>query len=333
MSAHQSMSRARNLSARIRRSRAAFTLVELLVVIAIIGMLMALLLPAVNAAREAGRRNTCQNNIRQVALALKNYESVRQTMPGVANYKPSQGDTSGTLYARPLLYEIAPQLERNDIYETLNRENYVDHIPPTTTNPPLPFLALMVCPSDFQNTGPVTAYVYNYGHASAGPNRVRNKANGIFDDANPQFNFSTPLSFVNTADGETQTVMLSENIDARFWIDIDPLRVTFAWQDVQPVDYIRVNINRNKGLSINTANDDLIWDFCRPSSNHPQVVNVAYCDAHVRPINDSIDYGVWVAMMAPKHSQATALSNQPVQNVLAQGTPLRLYLFDESHVP
>src|SRR4029079_15185041 len=58
-----------------------FTLVELLVVIAIIGLLVALLLPAIQAAREAARRSQCKNNLKQIGLALHNYERARGTFP------------------------------------------------------------------------------------------------------------------------------------------------------------------------------------------------------------------------------------------------------------
>jgi len=75
---------------RFRRGRAGFTLVELLVVIAIIGILVGLLLPAVQAAREAARRMQCGNNIRQIGIALHNFESARRRLP------PSSVNLSGT---------------------------------------------------------------------------------------------------------------------------------------------------------------------------------------------------------------------------------------------
>jgi prepilin-type N-terminal cleavage/methylation domain-containing protein len=65
----------------IRRAETGFTLVELLVVIAIIGILVALLLPAIQAAREAARRSQCSNNLRQIGLGILNFESARSELP------------------------------------------------------------------------------------------------------------------------------------------------------------------------------------------------------------------------------------------------------------
>src|SRR5690606_14857847 len=72
--------------ARRPRRISGFTLVELLVVIAIIGVLVALLLPAVQAAREAARRTTCQNNMKNTALAVLNYEGTFKTFPNGTNF-------------------------------------------------------------------------------------------------------------------------------------------------------------------------------------------------------------------------------------------------------
>lgn len=92
-----------------RRSlRNAFTLVELLVVIAIIGILVGLLLPAVQAAREAARRMSCGNNIKQINLALHNYESTHKKLPFGWN-------THGTLWSAMIL----PYMEQTTLYDTL----------------------------------------------------------------------------------------------------------------------------------------------------------------------------------------------------------------------
>lgn len=87
-----------------RRIRVAFTLVELLVVIAIIGILVALLLPAVQAAREAARRSSCANNARQVVLAVHNFESALRTFPASRN---GAGGWSAQVVLLPYLEESA----------------------------------------------------------------------------------------------------------------------------------------------------------------------------------------------------------------------------------
>jgi prepilin-type N-terminal cleavage/methylation domain-containing protein/prepilin-type processing-associated H-X9-DG protein len=83
----------------VRRARRAFTLVELLVVIAIIGILVALLLPAIQAAREAARRAQCTNNLKQIALAMLNFENQQKQLPrGTYNYLDSTGNGTAPPY-------------------------------------------------------------------------------------------------------------------------------------------------------------------------------------------------------------------------------------------
>ena len=85
-----------HLSGRLYPKQRAFTLVELLVVIAIVGILVALLLPAVQAAREAARRTQCVNNLKQLALGMQNYESANRHYP--AAYITTDPKTNGSSY-------------------------------------------------------------------------------------------------------------------------------------------------------------------------------------------------------------------------------------------
>jgi prepilin-type N-terminal cleavage/methylation domain-containing protein/prepilin-type processing-associated H-X9-DG protein len=136
-----------------RKRLRAFTLVELLVVIAIIGILVALLLPAIQAAREAARRTQCQNQLRQQAIAVLNYEiSKREMPPGVIKDNPA-GSTAGDYY-HGWSHDIMPFAE-----DATLRALYVNNIPitaPPSSDPKVmqavqfreSFVPLYHCPSD-----------------------------------------------------------------------------------------------------------------------------------------------------------------------------------------
>lgn len=102
---------------KVRKSRIAFTLVELLVVIAIIGILIAMLLPAVQAAREAARRMTCKNNLKQISLAVLNYETANGAFPA-AGVTPG-GCCSNYSYGTWTI-EILPFMGQGTLYDLYN---------------------------------------------------------------------------------------------------------------------------------------------------------------------------------------------------------------------
>jgi prepilin-type N-terminal cleavage/methylation domain-containing protein len=127
-----------------------FTLVELLVVIAIIGILVGLLLPAVQAAREAARRMSCSNNLRQITLALMNYESANKTFPMAVVYgngKHPRPWTADVPFARPYhhtwLSAILPQMEQQSLYSNTNFNLPAWGQPIVSTLVPA-----LLCPSD-----------------------------------------------------------------------------------------------------------------------------------------------------------------------------------------
>jgi prepilin-type N-terminal cleavage/methylation domain-containing protein len=105
------------------RTRPGFTLVELLVVIAIIGVLVALLLPAVQAAREAARRSSCGNNMRQLGIAVHNFHDIRNRLPpgGAVDQMPEFGThPTGTQWGSSWFVYILPYMEQNPMYEQFN---------------------------------------------------------------------------------------------------------------------------------------------------------------------------------------------------------------------
>jgi prepilin-type N-terminal cleavage/methylation domain-containing protein/prepilin-type processing-associated H-X9-DG protein len=140
---------------RYRRSKG-FTLIELLVVISIIAVLIALLLPAVQQAREAARRTQCKNNLKQLGLALMNYESSANVFP------PARIDLAGPpLYQTSWTTLCLPMLDQTNVYNTYNFNlTWADplNVPATSTKIPV-----FVCPSGPSNRATPPPTVLNGG--------------------------------------------------------------------------------------------------------------------------------------------------------------------------
>jgi prepilin-type N-terminal cleavage/methylation domain-containing protein/prepilin-type processing-associated H-X9-DG protein len=135
----------RNRSLRIPHG---FTLVELLVVIAIIGTLIALLLPAINAAREAGRRTQCANNLRQIGIALLAFEDANRTFPAGSSYGKSTGCPTWSA-------AILPFMEHHSVYDALHLNKPIydasNQVAVTT------IIRTYVCPTDRESKKPILA--------------------------------------------------------------------------------------------------------------------------------------------------------------------------------
>ena len=126
--------------ARPRNGRSAFTLVELLVVIAIIGVLVALLLPAVQAAREAARRMQCTNNLKQIGLALLNYENANKALPPGSGYgRPEKVPT--------WMVRLFPFFEQQGISTQYNFADYANS-PANSLLAKSVTIPMLICPSD-----------------------------------------------------------------------------------------------------------------------------------------------------------------------------------------
>src|SRR4051794_3321671 len=203
--------------------RAAFTLVELLVVIAIIGILVALLLPAIQAAREAGRRATCQNTIRQWGVAMQNYHSARNRLP----------EATRTDVRRVWVVYTWPYVESAGHAALFDQKVHFWQPPNTITSTFDGVYAkqepIYYCPSDRPNamwTGDIYwrcrgNWVLNWGNMMqpsdpADPLQLPKLGLAPFGYQVPTDKFSQPRSpsFKDFTDGTSHTMLISETVSA-----------------------------------------------------------------------------------------------------------------------
>ncbi|MCR9117252.1 MAG: DUF1559 domain-containing protein, partial [bacterium] len=183
------------------RKRAGFTLVELLVVIAIIGVLIALLLPAVQAAREAARRSSCQNNLKQLGLAIHTHHDVNGRMP-----KGSFGWTGSTWgpLRTPFVKHLLPFIEQGNRYD-LYDESISWHVQPTANKEIIcGYMKVWHCPSDesIQHNEYVKG---NYG-VNWGPRTFHDTSSA----AEGAFALNYGPRFADITDGTSNTLAMME---------------------------------------------------------------------------------------------------------------------------
>lgn len=321
-----------------RHIRRGFTLVELLVVITIISMLMALLLPAVQSARESGRRATCMNNQQQIGKAMLAYESGLGEFPG---YKETVG-------GRDISWEILlfPHLEANDVYAGWRDASTL------STALPTPQLPVFICASDTtvqrRAGNPATSYVVNTGTPdaatftnTAGNTVPEGPAMGVFH--NRKDSLVTPagdprvvmtLDYLTQRDGSTNTLMVSENLQATLWAPKDSSGAVrpavepdlgFIWSWPVPGSTvpqlkggtaIGIPFGINEDLAAEAVASGSIpaggMEFARASSRHPGIVVATFCDGHTRAIREGIDYLTYKHLMTPD-GKAAGLAYEDTQ--------------------
>ena len=306
-----------------------FTLVELLVVIAIIGILMGLLLPAVQNAREAGRRTTCFNNLYQMAFAATRHSDTNGFIPGWRN----AASTSGQFYGWPVL--LLPFLERRDLSTALTA------VAPSVSAK-TSYLNIYLCPTSPPESQ-ADAWISYAGNAGYGSklevtaSGIDGKGNGVMVDTSLPGNQSNRIDvdYVSNGDGASNTLVLTEKCGTRVtklpkWSNqisvppTNPISLTDVSATSSTYSSIPVFLFAGSAATTNwtppsgVVGSSNTTDDRFPSSNHPGGVGVAFCDGHVLFLKSSVDITTYVQMMTSSSEQSYAPNLTPYNEALLQ---------------
>ncbi len=317
-------------------SRRGFTLVELLVVIAIIGVLVALLVPAVNSAREIARNAECKNNMRQLAQAMRSHESEKLYFPGRINFV-----LSNTSQQIPVSWmtKLLPYTEAGNVWDNVLQQNVtltnwnsvLDGIANPTAVPAGAWytteLALASCPSDprLSQLGARLSYVVNAGIWDRDLGNSMEQWNDLpANGVSHMIPYNTTRNRVDAAyisknDGTKDTILLSENVNAVSWPMLEESATAIVWtpqdawlpqeQDLTPGRQYAINKGQERYLDeqlleLSRSNPSTLVSIARPSSNHSNGVNVAFCDGHVEFIAEDIHPWVYARRLSVSKNNA-----------------------------
>jgi prepilin-type N-terminal cleavage/methylation domain-containing protein len=283
---------------------AAFTLVELLVVIAIIGILIALLLPAIQAAREAGRRAQCQNNLKQHGLGLLLYLDENKEFP-VGNVNPSDGITGGWwgFQAR-----ILPFLESKNVYAFCNFNTtgmdcfgWIAQQQANGIKIGTMIMAYHKCPDDPLTNPPAiyqlgnnggdygcTNYLGSLGSLSAPNPNDPDPQKRFFNGLLPSGNYSCVVALKKVSDGASHTLLMGER-----GVSNDLYGWPYCGWGSNGTGMGDNLMTTENGLSKGLPDNNHNWHYW---SYHPRTAQFLFGDGSARPLSYDLDNGVFQAI-------------------------------------
>lgn len=309
----------------MQTKRRAFTLVELLVVIAIIGVLVALLLPAVQSAREAARRNSCSNNLKQISLAMHNFESQFKQLPA------GEYAQAGYLSAHAFLANF---FEQSGVYNQLDLTKGPFDVPNSTAARGQP--KFLVCPSD-PLPGKSELMSWTNYHSNCGTWVRLTGWDGVFGPSKRTIGGAMgpgPIRFSEISDGLSNTAAFSEVVNgvgsakspnSRFDCYTFPgfpsgtaqaIRTQFQNRSWQTSEVPWTGTWRWRGYPWTEGSPWRTWynhllgpnqtcwvpsgDFWQivstAASYHPNGVSLAMCDGSVRFVPNNVDADIWTGV-------------------------------------
>jgi prepilin-type N-terminal cleavage/methylation domain-containing protein/prepilin-type processing-associated H-X9-DG protein len=314
--------------------RQAFTIVELLVVISIIAMLSAILLPAVNQAREAGRQSVCTNNMAQLGKAIQVYSAAKSKLP------PYLSEIAPGI-AGPYVYSILRQIDKGTVADGIEEQIALNNNVGAYLDQLDGYFKILVCPSDAPSVdldkGPIS-YVANGGLVDIAAQDIPPDwpENGSMSRTFPflanynnreKTKLTNSLDYISSHDGVSTTLLLAENVRATTWEprvlqnpsqpdgELRDLEVewTFLWDpEVDDPSAPPSNVSSPTPFpGFNLAVDVSVTDagvdptnirnyiqYVTPSSRHAGGFIATFCDGHVVFMDATrIDYRVYAKLM------------------------------------